>query len=408
MIRKLTFSNFCSFADEATLNFTTSAKTPTDNSFVETTVGDQVSVLAGVFGPNGSGKTTLLKAMTFTQFFLIFSYKGLADDEQIPLDTFLTRTKEKSEFDLDFEGRGKRYRYKFTIQDKAILEERLYLYNQKTKSFRTLLHRQLSDDGELSLKQSKSFTDLALLKKLITERPNSSMLAAGLVTGKKEFKEIADCIGPQISNVGRHGKKAHGVQEMDEEIFTSSEFFHKHPEYNDDLTELLQAADLGISSFEIRKVPGIGADKQSKELYVPFLTHEGPDGSFELSIFDESSGTRRLFLLFAAFLPILKYGGLAVIDEMESDLHPHIIPLLLGLFSDRHINTLKAQLLFTCHHVEILNHLAKEQITLVDKSEDCVSDAYRLSDVKGVRRDENHFANYNAGRYDAVPEPSIF
>ena len=71
-------------------------------------------------------------------------------------------------------------------------------------------------------------------------------------------------------------------------------------------------------------------------------------------------------------------------------------------------NPKRAQLIFTCHHVEILNHLAKEQIFLVEKDDVNQSQVRRLSDYKGVRRDENHFANYNSGRYDAIPEPEIF
>ncbi len=108
------------------------------------------------------------------------------------------------------------------------------------------------------------------------------------------------------------------------------------------------------------------------------------------------------------FLPVLTDGGMAVIDEMESDLHPHLIPLLLDIFVDKDSNPKRAQLIFTCHHVEILNHLAKEQIFLVEKDDVNQSQVRRLSDYKGVRRDENHFANYNSGRYDAIPEPEIF
>jgi len=123
---------------------------------------------------------------------------------------------------------------------------------------------------------------------------------------------------------------------------------------------------------------------------------------------NESSGTKRLFTLLRSFLPVLTEGGIAVIDEMESDLHPHLIPVLLDLFTDQETNPKRAQLIFTCHHVEILNHLAKEQIFLVEKDDFNASSVKRLSSIKGVRREENHFANYNAGRYDAIPEPEIF
>jgi AAA15 family ATPase/GTPase len=141
---------------------------------------------------------------------------------------------------------------------------------------------------------------------------------------------------------------------------------------------------------------------------VPFVSHRTGSRSFELPLTLESSGTKRLFVLLGAFLPVLTEGGVAVIDEMESDLHPHLIPLLLDLFVDATTNPKRAQLLFTCHHVEILNQLAKEQIVLVQKDDECVSTLRRLADIKGVKREENFFAHYNAGRYEAVPSPSLF
>jgi AAA15 family ATPase/GTPase len=112
-------------------------------------------------------------------------------------------------------------------------------------------------------------------------------------------------------------------------------------------------------------------------------------------------------MLFETFIKILSSGGIAVIDEMESDLHPHLIPTILSLFTNAEINTHQAQLFFTCHHVEMLNHLLKEQIIFVEKNEQCVSEAFRLDELKGVRREENFFANYNSGRYGAIPEPEV-
>lgn len=408
MIRKLTFSNFCSFAEEAEMDFTASASLSTDNSFVYSQSGDQITTLAGVFGPNGAGKTTLLKALSFVYYFMRHTYKDLAEGDRIPLDPFISRSAKPSFFKIEFEGSLARYRYEFSIQDSQITGERLSRYYSKTKSFRTLLVRRTTKSGKPSISQPSPFTDLSVLKKLIKERPNSSLLSAGLLTGRKEFKAVINEFGPQASNVGREGKKEHMFQESERQIFEISEFFYEHNEYLEDLVDLLKSSDVGISDLEIKKVPGMGADNKPEDVYVPALKHRGPDGDFTLTMFEESSGTKRLFMLFAAFLPIIKHGGTAVIDEMESDLHPHIIPVILDLFADPQINTKQAQLVFTCHHVEILNHLAKEQITFVNKDENCVSEAYRLSDVAGVRREENFFSNYNAGRYDAVPEPSLF
>ena len=139
----------------------------------------------------------------------------------------------------------------------------------------------------------------------------------------------------------------------------------------------------------------------------PFVRHRVAGAEVDFPMALESSGTKRLFLVLRRFFPVLTDGGVAVIDEMESDMHPHLIPTLLDLFADPELNPKKAQLLFTCHHVEILNRLDKEQIVLVEKDADCVSRAKRLSDIPGVRREENFFSRYNAGHYGAVPQPEV-
>jgi hypothetical protein len=47
--------------------------------------------------------------------------------------------------------------------------------------------------------------------------------------------------------------------------------------------------------------------------------------------------------------------------------------------------------------------LKKGQIMLVEKNERCRSEAWRLSDMEGVRADDNFYAKYMAGTYGAVP-----
>ena len=80
-----------------------------------------------------------------------------------------------------------------------------------------------------------------------------------------------------------------------------------------------------------------------------------------------------------------------------------MIPPILQLFFDPVTNPKNAQLLFSCHSVDVLNSLDKTQVVLVEKDSECRSSAWRLDEMKGVRRDENLFAKYNAGAYGAVP-----
>ena len=116
----------------------------------------------------------------------------------------------------------------------------------------------------------------------------------------------------------------------------------------------------------------------------------------------ESSGTKAAFNLLAHFLTVLENGGVIAFDELESDLHPHMLEPLLDLFSNEETNPKNAQIIFTCHSVEVLRLMQKSQTILVEK-DGLQSHAWRLDSMEGVRADDNRVAKYLAGAYGAVP-----
>ena len=94
---------------------------------------------------------------------------------------------------------------------------------------------------------------------------------------------------------------------------------------------------------------------------------------------------------------------MAIIDELEADLHPHMVEALLNLFVMPESNPKNAQMIFTSHADWLMNLLHKSQIVLVEKTE-AGSEAVRLSDIRGIEARENFSARYRAGAYGAVPE----
>jgi uncharacterized protein len=167
---------------------------------------------------------------------------------------------------------------------------------------------------------------------------------------------------------------------------------------------LLRSWDLGLSEIQLREYNETDADGKTKSRRLALGVHRGRgEREYQLSFIRESRGTQAAFVLLSRLIPVLVDGGMAVIDEFESDLHPHMLAPILDLFANPATNPHHAQLLFTSHSMEVLNLLPKSQVILVEKDEFNESQAWRLDDVKGVRSDDNFYAKYMAGAYGAVP-----
>jgi AAA15 family ATPase/GTPase len=136
-----------------------------------------------------------------------------------------------------------------------------------------------------------------------------------------------------------------------------------------------------------------------------YCVHKRGDKTVKLPMVEESSGTNGLFSVLALVLPVLDNGGVAIIDELETDLHPHMVEALLDLFVQPDSNPKNAQLIFASHADWLMDQLHKTQIVLVEKTEEG-TEVFRLSDIKGVQARENYSARYRSGAYGAVPELS--
>jgi AAA15 family ATPase/GTPase len=179
------------------------------------------------------------------------------------------------------------------------------------------------------------------------------------------------------------------------------EFYNKNPKIRAKAEDILSKFDLGLSRIKIEKYEG----QEKKSIYRLFGAHKyiDNDQEFLLPFQYESAGTKNLLYILRLLLQVLNDGGVAIIDEMEHDLHPLMIPEIVNLFTSKNYNPKNAQLMFSTHTAQILNKLDKQQIILVQKDKS-VSEAWSLADIKGVRADDNFYAKYMAGAYGGVPK----
>jgi len=406
MIHSFTFKNFCSFAETATISFVDIRKgiETKNNMFCDSPSGERLSRVTTLIGPNASGKTSALKALSFLSWFVRNSFVGLEGDEEIPIDNFVFSDDKNSisEFELVFEQNKCVYKYILHLCKTHIIREELYR-KEETQHFNYLFKREWNQENNIS---DISQRIIGLKTEVVREilRKNVSLIAASVAINNELLTEIANFWQTIISNVNRTGKRWDTSSLGERGLFDATKVYSDNPSLFTKVVHFLKDIDLGLAGVLIEE----GEARHSKtgevkKVYLPYGVHKVNQKKYRLPFIFESSGTKNMFVLLHFLMPAIEQGGIAVIDELEIDLHPHTLPCIIELFANPATNPNNTQLLFTSHSFEILSHLEKEQVVLVEKDENCKSKLFRLDEVKGVRRDDNIYAKYMAGAYGAVP-----
>jgi AAA15 family ATPase/GTPase len=203
-----------------------------------------------------------------------------------------------------------------------------------------------------------------------------------------------DCV---VTNVDEKGYRRHHPLLHDHLANHAIEFFYENPALKEQVELLLSKYDLGFGAFVKHK-------NELQERTFFGIEHKFDSGKFELPLEYESSGTKQAIIILRYILTALSEGGIAVIDEIDANLHPELVEEMISMFSSKELNPRSAQIIFSSHTPTILATLDKYQITFVEKNDSGQSEVWRLDSIRGVRPDENYYAKYIAGAYGAIPE----
>ncbi len=390
MIRKISIKNFSSFKNKTELKLKVDVNAPGLDNFYQNEKGERFPKVLSIFGHNGSGKTNLVKALAFLRYYILAS-SAIKLDEEIPFDVFsfgLIKN-EVAEFEIEFEVNGEVFDYQLSLSKSKVIKEELQRKNPKKIIF--------SREGK---NIESPFKELERLTGILSEKVSVISFCNNNGFEVPSIEPVIKYFLSWSSNIVRSGRVTL-TRSLAESIYQTTEWYIKLNGIKEKATKLLSQFDLGIVNVEFKKIPmDNGANIEEK--YIPILTHS-TDGQNKLSIFQESSGTQSLYVLLFDILKVLEQGGVAIIDELDAYLHSHMLRKFLELFYDSETNPHNAQLFFSCHADYIMSYLEKEQVILCEKDKDCVSTAYLISDLKGVRRDDNLRNKYNAGAYGGIP-----
>ncbi|WP_461246562.1 AAA family ATPase [Treponema sp. R6D11] len=410
MIVEFTVENYRSFKEKRTFSLiSTKDKELSESNTFKVNKNLHLLKSAVLYGANASGKSNFFEALVFFLRFSVLS--GPHNQTEDPIDTepfTLSKQTESapSSFEIVFiikdESNETRYRYGFSVNNEHVETEYLFaIYNVREVS---LFSRNLQDinctpyfkegtRGKASVRNNSSFLSVCA--------QNNGEIASQIV---KYFRNMCVLFGAYIFP-----------------IFLNKN--NKRYENKKKILDFLKYADIQITNFKTEDVPAFSGindpdilalykkkypNEQGQKLLFAhtIYNNEEPIGEKYFDADMESAGTLKLFSYSDAVLDALDNGTPLFIDEFDTMLHPLIIEGIVKLFNSPVTNQKNAQLIISCHAVNIMTNklFRRDQIWFCEKDQYGATDLYSLVEYKEpVRKDASYNKNYLHGKYGAIP-----
>ncbi len=351
-----------------------------------------------IFGANASGKSNVLQALSdFTQLIV---HQYVERETQISPAAQTARYKpfgldelyqsKPSIFTLKIASQSLIYEYHLALNKQQVLSESLEYSPSNSKRSRLIFSRNWENESYIwkigsgipksqlqlgqTIGQNEIFLDILARFEIDVVKPLWAVLKYTMFIKTVIIEDLT-----------------HAAAAI---IHASSTAF---PKIKNDVVDLLKEFDTGLRDLEV--------DRDSSGNIKIYAVHETAQKRLIRWDFrEESLGTQRLFS-FAFFIKVaLRTGGLILVDELGSDLHPKITSYIIQLFQNPKTNPKGAQLIFTSHDNTLQRNqlLRRDEIWFTEKRPDQSTDLYSLADFK-VRNDLAIDKAYLDGRFGAVP-----
>ena len=394
MLCQFTVKNYKSIRDEVTFDMQAASISEHEDKIIRDKDDEMFLPVSAIYGPNGGGKSNVLEALNTLAAKVLRPLYATGDNEEriflqkkliIEPFAFSEETKNApTEFEIFFRTEMAEYRYILHVKKDVVVYESLDRVKIDTGRRSALFER----DEEIVLKGV--FAKLKISDELSATLPLLSYL--GITYKKNEVvKDVLEWFeyGIDFLNYGNP------IEELRMAVSNSEDVKQL-------MLDMIQEMDLDIIDFRVVEDENDRIDVYTK--------HKVDGFEAELNLFEESSGTKKLFGLMPFIASSLLTGTTLVIDELDAKIHPVLLRHIIMMFNDMKINKKKAQLIFTSHDLSTMNSevFRRDEIWFVAKGNAQNSKLYSLVEFKNekgesVRKDAKFDKQYLEGKYGADP-----
>ena len=395
MLCQFSVKNFKSIRDEIIFDMQAAAISEHTDRVIKDADAQLFLPVSAIYGPNGGGKSNVLEAIqTLGTMVLRPVYATKQNDgadykfNRFPVKPFMFSEEGKNsptEFEIFFRTRTAEYKYVLHIKDGVVVNESLDRVKLETNRKSALFLRK---GDEINLKGV--FAKLKISEGLSRNLPLLSYLGITYM----DNDVVADVMnwfedGIDFLNYGNP------FEELRMAIASSEEVKQL-------VLDMIREMDLNIENFRVE-------ERENGRIEV-FTQHVVDGFTAELTLSEESSGTKKLFGLLPFIANSLVLGTTLVIDELDAKIHPVLLKYVIMLYNNVTSNKNGAQLIFTSHDLSTMNNevFRRDEIWFVAKGNNQNSKLYSLVEFKTrngevVRKDAKYDKQYLEGKYGADP-----
>ncbi len=402
MLCQFTFENFKSFKDEAFLDLCAEEITDNAESLIVDEDGEKFLPIISIYGPNGGGKSTVLEALRFLREIVVKPIIASKINEDITLEEKQILSKSIKEtgrekfhkfdkscenqpikFEIMFRIKGREYQYEISTLKNLIVKENLY-YKELVKEDVVIVFERTEEECVVGED----------IESVSVEKLKSSLPLLSHIASSYDIEVIDDVLDWFMSM---------SFIDYNNSIREREILIPKQHDEKERFFAMLKEMDINIVDLRIEEdVDGNVTDV--------FTKHMINGEEIELSIQEESSGTKKIFSCLAKINDCLQNGNILIADELDAKLHPKLLKFIIELFSNSKSNQKGAQLIITSHDIVNMNPdiFRRDEIWFCALNANNASTLYSLisfkeENGKPPRKDAIYGKRYLEGKYGADP-----